>query len=70
MCSIMNNGVTKNCTCKLAHLCKSRRKLETAGESLQHDISKLFGKTPVLSPLIFNQALTANHIHAKEGHHI
>jgi len=66
MCSILNNGVSKNCTCKLAHLCKRRRKLE-AGESLERNLGKLLIMTTVSSSLTLNHALIANHFHAKEG---
>lgn len=31
MCSTLTQGDSKNCVCKFAHLCKSRKKLE-AGE--------------------------------------
>ena len=69
MCSILNNGVSKNCTCKLAHLCKRRRKLEVE-ENLQLDLKKLLIIAAIPASLTFNQALVANHIHAKEGNHI
>jgi len=59
MCSILNNGVSKKCTCQLAHLCKRRRKIE-AEESLQLDLRKLLIKTKVPLSLTFNYALTSN----------
>jgi len=69
MCSILNNGITKNCTCKLAHLCKRHRKQE-AEESLQLDLRKLLIMNEVSSSLTFNHALIANQIYAKESNHI
>jgi hypothetical protein len=69
MCSILNNRVSKKCTCQLAHLCKRRRKPE-AEENLQPDLRKLLIMTAASSSLTFNHALIANQIHAKEGNHI
>lgn len=69
MCSILNNGVSKNCTCKLAHLCKRRRKLET-DESVQVDLKKLLIMVTVPSSLPFHHGLILNQIHTKESHHI
>jgi len=69
MCSILNNGVSKKCTCQLAHLCKRRRKLE-AEESLHVNLKKLLVMATVPSSLTFNHALVTNQIQAKEGLHI
>ena len=30
MCTMLTNGNAKNCTCKFAHLCKRRDKIESA----------------------------------------
>src|SRR5688572_32463552 len=70
MCSKLTEGNMKNCSCKLAHLCKRNRISETVQGTVQPGLNKQATLNPILLPFTFNQALANRHIHAQEGNHI
>ena len=70
MCSKSNKGVTKNCSCKFAHLCKRSRKIETIQGHLNDTFQSGSAINNLALPLIADHGKLNNFMYAKEGDHI
>jgi hypothetical protein len=69
MCSIINNHIAKECTCKFAHLCKRRNKLSASIERSALELNATDLQTALFLPLI-NFVSTTKKMHAEESDHI
>ncbi len=61
MCITLTESVSKNCSCKFAHLCSGRRKLETLQEKLEIELNLQAASSKAISPLTFNYTEVNKH---------